>query len=328
MENFIETKRIPTCWILSDGTIGMELQSIALAEALDLNYEKKIIKPYWLNRILPTLANFPGIPLAAEAGEILSLPTPNILITCGRRHAGASIALKRRSKNLTYTIHIQDPRINSKHFDLLIIPEHDPSRGSNIITSKGSLNRITPSLLENEARLFIKETQTLKGKKVAVNIGGNTKNHTIDHIMIKKLVVSLNQFSIDNNCSLMITTSKRSNRLLQQELCSLTRNPNIIVWTSGEPNPYLGFLGIADLVIVTSDSINMISEACSTGKPVYIFPFGKDSKRRNKFIQSMETAGIARYFNGKSENWDYEPLNETTRIAIIIKNRLKAENII
>jgi mitochondrial fission protein ELM1 len=42
----------------------------------------------------------------------------------------------------------------------------------------------------------------------------------------------------------------------------------------------------------------------------------------------METAGIARYFNGKSENWDYEPLNETKRIAIIIKNRLKAENII
>ena len=328
MESLIEKKRIPSCWILSDGTIGMEIQSIALAEALDLNYKKKLIKPYWLNRIFPSLANFRGIPPAAEFGEILSLPAPNILITCGKRHAGASIALKKRAKNLIYTIHIQDPRISSKYFDLLIIPEHDPSRGSNIITTKGSLNRITPSLLENEARLFVKETQKLKGKKVAVNIGGNTKNHTIDHIMIKKLVISLNRFSIDNNCSLMITSSKRSSKLLEKELCSLTRNPNIIVWTSGEPNPYLGFLGIADSVIVTSDSINMISEACSTGKPVYIIPFGKDSKRRNKFIQSMETAGIARYFNGKNENWNYEPLNETKRIATMIKNRLKTENII
>ena len=56
----------PSCWILSDGTIGMEVQCIALAEALGFEYDKKYIKPYWLNRIFPSLAQLPVIPVATN----------------------------------------------------------------------------------------------------------------------------------------------------------------------------------------------------------------------------------------------------------------------
>ncbi len=318
----------PSCWILSDGTIGMEVQCIALAEALGLEYEKKHIKPYWLNRIFPSLAKLPGVPLATNPMQVTSHPSPDILITCGRRHAGASIALKRLSKGTTYTIHIQDPKINPKHFDLLIIPEHDTSQGHNIIRSKGSLTRITQPTLDMEAQLIEPKINSLIGKKVAVNIGGDTKDSKVNDKIIKNLTLSLNQFSLDNKCSLMITTTNRTSEPLKEALTSLTKNPNIIVWTTGSQNPYLGFLGIADAIIVTSDSINMISEACSTGKPVNIFPLGKNSEKREKFINSLEKLGLVKRFNGEYQSWGYKPLNESARIAKLINIKLIEKKII
>ena len=318
----------PSCWIFADGTIGMEVQCIALAEALEFEYDKKHIKPYWLNRIFPSLAQLPGIPLATDFKQITSQSSPDILITCGRRHAGASIALKRLSKGTTYTIHIQDPKISSKHFDLLIIPEHDRPRAHNIILSNGSLTRITKSILDKEAQLIKQEVKSLIGKKVAVNIGGDTKDNQVDDQTIKKLISSLNQFSTDYKCSLMITTTNRTSESLKKALTSLTKNPNIILWTGGGRNPYAGFLGVADAIIVTSDSINMISEACSTGKPVNIFPLGKNSEKREKFIGSLERMGLVKYFNGEYRSWGYEPLNETARVANLINIKLKEKEII
>ena len=318
----------PPCWILSDGTSGMEVQCIALAEALGFQYDKKHIKPYWLNRIFPSLAKLPGIPLATNFKQVTSQSSPNIVITCGRRHAGASIALKRLSKGTTYTIHIQDPKINPKHFDLLIIPEHDRPRAPNIILSNGSLTRITQAILDREAQLIKQEVTSLIGKKVAVNIGGDTKDNKVDGETIQKLILSLNQFSANYECSLMITTTNRTSEPLKKALTSLTENPNIILWTGGSRNPYLGFLGVADAIIVTSDSINMISEACSTGKPVNIFPLGKNSKKREKFIGSLEKMGLVKYFNGEYRSWGYEPLNETARIANLINIKLKEKEVI
>ena len=317
----------PSCWILSDGTIGMEIQCIALAEALGLEHEKKHIKPYWLNRIFPSLAKLPGVPLANNHMQVTSHSSPDILITCGRRHAGASIALKRLSKGTTYTIHIQDPKINSKHFDLLIIPEHDRPRAPNIILSNGSLTRITQAILDREAQLIQQEVTSLIGKKIAVNIGGDTKDNKVDDETIQKLILSLNQFSADYECSLMITTTNRTSEPLKKALTSLTENPNIILWTGGSRNPYAGFLGVADAIIVTSDSINMISEACSTGKPVNILPLGKNSAKREKFIGSLEKMGLVKYFNGEYRSWGYEPLNETARIANLINIKLKEKEI-
>ena len=318
----------PSCWILSDGTIGMEVQCIALAEALGFQYDKKHIKPYWLNRIFPRLAKLPGIPLATNFKQVTPQSSPDILITCGRRHAGASIALKRLSKGTTYTIHIQDPKINSKHFDLLIIPEHDRPRAPNIILSNGSLTRITQAILDREAQLIKQEVTSLIGKKIAVNIGGDTKDNRVDNETIRKLILSLHQFSTDYKSSLMITTTNRTSEPLKKALTSLTENPNIILWTGGSRNPYAGFLGVADAIIVTSDSINMISEACSTGKPVNIFPLGKNSKKREKFIGSLEKMGLVKYFNGEYRSWGYEPLNETTRIANLINIKLKEKEVI
>ncbi|MBH69483.1 MAG: hypothetical protein CMM58_14100 [Rhodospirillaceae bacterium] len=316
------------CWILSDGTVGMEVQAVALAKAMSLNYIIKSITPSNILRIFPGFGVVPGISIQKKSQMELGPPYPRFLITCGRRHAGAAIALKRISRNQTYTIHIQDPRIRPTFFDTLVVPEHDPTRGANVITSKGSLNNISATTLEKEGRRFASLTKSLPNRKVAINIGGSTRNSTVTATQADKIVAQLRLLADQTNCGLMITTSARTDNILKNAIFRLSDRPDTIVWSNGDTNPYIGFLALADSILVTSDSINMISEACSTGKPVYVLPMGPIPPRRRKFLHLMEKDGRTRFFDGHLETWTYEPLKEAERIARVLRRQLQEKNIL
>ena len=94
----------------------------------------------------------------------------------------------------------------------------------------------------------------------------------------------------------------------------------------GGDNPYFGMLAHADAFIVTCDSVNMITEACSTGKPVHVVQLPSPGRRgtgeRDKFARfqrSLEKSGRIRFYKGQLETWDYEPLREMERIANLIQ---------
>lgn len=317
----------PSCWILSDGTVGMEAQAVGLAKAMGLAPIIKSIKPSGPLRLFPRLGRFPGIPVAA-GGDPLQAPFPAIAITCGRRHAGASIALKRRSGGKTHTIHIQDPRIPPSLFDVLIVPEHDPTRGPNVITTTGSLNGISNALLAREAKECAEQVAQLPRPRVAVNLGGDTRQYTVDDAMAAILARGLTRLLDEQGCGLMITTSRRTGAPLMAALAPLAERIDTVVWTGEGANPYLGFLGLADAVVVTADSINMVSEACSTGKPVYILPLGGEPRRRAAFLDTIRDRGMARDFNGIIETWSPPPLRETERVAARLIAQLQGSGIL
>ena len=126
----------------------------------------------------------------------------------------------------------------------------------------------------------------------------------------------------------MVTTSRRTDETIKDQLRKLNEKQNVLVYEGIGPNPYIGFLGLAETIIVTSDSINMISEACSTGKPVYIIALGKNNKRKQSFLDAMQQEGRTRPFDGHLQSWTYEALNETERVAAIIRERLSNDNVI
>ena len=94
------------------------------------------------------------------------------------------------------------------------------------------------------------------------------------------------------------------------------------IWDGQGENPFFGILGLADSLIVTGDSVNMVSEAASTGKPVHVVDLKGGSGKFTRFHRSLRNAGITRPFAGTLERWDYEPLAETHRIAAEIRRRL------
>jgi mitochondrial fission protein ELM1 len=67
----------------------------------------------------------------------------------------------------------------------------------------------------------------------------------------------------------------------------------------------------------------MVSEAASTGKPVHVVHLKGGSAKFRRFHEGMEKAGITRPFTGELQDWSYEPLAETQRVAKEIRRRLQ-----
>ncbi|RZV40705.1 MAG: nucleoside-diphosphate sugar epimerase, partial [Acidimicrobiales bacterium] len=104
------------------------------------------------------------------------------------------------------------------------------------------------------------------------------------------------------------------------ELASL----NVRVWFddgNGE-NPFFAMLGACDAILVTEDSTNMLTEACTTGKPVFTLPIkGKSGKFKQLYDELQERCHVSQA-NGNFKAPTYTPLNETQRAAQEILTRL------
>ena len=278
-------------WVVSDGTAGMRLQALALAEGLrraepDWKCDEFTVTPHRLTRALPRLASWlPSMPLygkPAKGGGALSRRPhagryPDIMITCGRRMAGFALAMRRRARadgKPMQIVHIQDPRLPPALFDALVVPRHDRARGANVLVTTGSLNRLTlDSIKSAMMALPSRWLTTTRHTAVAVMIGGDNRRYRITPEMADGMADRLARFAAGAKATLMIMASRRTPDGLVERLCANLPAGGAMLPQKGEPNVYPGVLGLAQAVIVTSDSVNMASEAAITGKPVLIAPW-------------------------------------------------------
>ena len=120
----------------------------------------------------------------------------------------------------------------------------------------------------------------------------------------------------------MATTSRRTGESQTQIIREALEGANAFVWDGRGENPYFALLAFADAILVTSDTTNMAVEAAATGKPVYIVDLPGGVAKFDRLHDSLKARGIARAFAGKIEHWTYEPLNETSRVARLIRGRI------
>ena len=312
---------VMSAWILSDGTRGMEVQSIALAQALGVIPEIKRIRPSPLLRAFPALGTWRLVPPSA-GGASLSPPWPDLVIGCGRRNAGAVLSVKARSGGHSFAVQIQDPRIDPALFDALIVPEHDPARGGSVIVTTASLNGLGSLDLRAEAERFRHLIQPLPGPRVLVAVGGGTRRQTVEDALVDRFLGNLERL-IDSGCGLMITGSRRTPERLVRALSILAESePAACFWNGEGENPYLGFMGAADVIVVTSDSVNMVSEACSSGKGVYVADLLPPSGRIAAFQENLRSRNLTRPFDGHVEPFLYEPLKDAETAAAAVRPML------
>ena len=305
-----------TCFVISDGRRGIENQALGLAEAAGR------LQP--LDIIRHTIENGPAFKAASPTLQFamkskpadygLKGPPPHIAIGCGRQAIAPLLALKKHSPDI-FTIYIQDPRMDTDRFDLVIAPEHDNLTGRNIEPMIGSPNRLTETELIGQMLSFADRLAELPMPRAAILIGGTSKTHKLgkaEHAAHIKAAQDL----IQKGYSLLITTSRRTPDWALKDYQSLdSDHDNVWAYSGKGPNPYFAFLGGADIILVTEDSTNMLTEAASTGKPVFTLPMqGKAGKFQQLYSRLSERCNI-RPFNGNQVSEDYEPLEETQRIA-------------
>src|ERR1700749_2478640 len=83
------------------------------------------------------------------------------------------------------------------------------------------------------------------------------------------------------------------------------------VWDGVGENPYFGMLALADRIVVTQDSVSMISEAAATTAPVVVVELPGRSRRQGLFLKLMRDEGRVRLFDGRFSRWRVSPLNDT-----------------
>lgn len=302
-----------SCWVVSeDGLIGTENQCIAVAEALNCNFEVKRIQ---LNAPWNNLSPYIGLEQNWSFSPQLEGPWPDIVIASGRKSIAASRYIKRKSGKRAFTVQLQDPRVSPTQFDLVAVPEHDPTRGGNVITTTGAPNRITKAKLD-EAKADFPEFEKLASPRVAVLIGGTSKAYKMSEAVTRKLANDLSQL----DAGLMITASRRTGA---QNIEILKEALSQHYFYDGEgPNPYFSMMAWADIILVTADSASMLSEACTTGKPVYMISLEGGHPRIDKLHDNLQKSGALRIFDGALENWKYEPLDDAAKIANEIRKRM------
>ncbi len=308
-------------WVVTDGRAGMLNQARGLADAIGLAVETKTVHPRPPWTLLPvTMWPAPFAALGPDSDRF-EPPWPKVAIGCGWRSIPYILAIKRASAGRTFTIQLQHPRIDPKHFDLVVPPEHDDLRGTNVVSIIGSPNGVTRTKLEGAAAKWTARLSKLPNPRVAVLIGGASKSHRFADEDARRLAAQLKDLAAQG-CSVMATTSRRTGETQARIIRDALAGTNACCWNGEGENPYFGLLAFADAILVTSDSTNMAVEAGATGKPVYIVDIPGGDAKFDRLHTSLRERGIARSFAGKIEHWTYEPLNETERVAQIIRHKI------
>ncbi len=303
---------IQSCWVLTEGLAGLRNQAIGLAQALGVPYVlKEIKKPRGLRKLFPYKLEF-------------TAPWPDLLITCGCQSVAAAVAVRRASQKKTFTVHIQDPQIGPNHFDVVIAPAHDKVRGENVFITQGSVHHVNQEKLEWGREHFQSLLSALPRPLISVLVGGKNRHKGFTVASAHDFAMKLRQAVNKTGGALAISFSRRTGAsneaIIRQELAGRST----YIWDGSGENLYFGLLGLADGLVVTGDSVSMISEAVSTGKPVYIYELPHAGGRHKQFVRSLVASGVARIFNGSVEPWAYTPLDETRKAADFVSARYTA----
>jgi len=312
----------PACWVVSDGKIGMEVQCLGLAEALGFAPAVKRIQVRRPWRWLPPLLVPNPLQCLGPKGDRLAPPWPRVLIASGRQTVAVSIAIRQAARGRTFTVQVQNPAVDPARFDAIVTPRHDRLRGPNVINTVGGLNIVTPARLAAAAARFAPRLKALPRPLIAVALGGDNKVYRMTGKVVERLGAQLAAMTRAEGAGLLITPSRRtSDRALAALRAALDGLP-VKIWDGRGDNPYLAYLALADAIVVTADSINMVSEAASTGKPVFVVELSGGSKKFRRFHRALRAAGVTREFAGRMETWNYAPLRDTEHAAAEIRRRL------
>lgn len=309
------------CWTLTDEFPGMKSQVMGLAEALNLSTIHKTCKRRWPWGWLGLLWGNPLKQLIPES-DPLNPPWPDVVISCGRRSAPLALAIKRQNKGKTFCVHIQNPLFHLNDFDVIVSPEHDHLKGPNVISTKGAIHKVTPQKIKEGVKTYGSLFQDLPRPYSTVLLGGSTNRYKMPLRAIEKLIEKILEIRDKTQGSVLVTPSFRT-PFREILTTALKKEPHVFLADIEKVNPYYAMLGLADFIFVTDDSVNMVCEACSTGKPVYILPLlGHSETKPKRFVQGLFQQGIIRPFQGSIDTWTYTPFNDTVKVAKFVLEKL------
>lgn len=267
------TQAASPVWVLASYRAGENAQLTALAEALDLPYQIKTLAYRKQASRLGLMRRITPGGIDPQHSSPLTAPWPQLLITSGLRNEPPARWIRQQSP-ATRLVFIGRCWAPVDAFDLLVTtPQYRVPNHPRVLHNDTTLQAVTAARLQGVAASQASTLAAMPGPKVAVMVGGNSGPYRLGPRAAAALADRIGRLAAEFGGTLLVSTSSRTPadaiEVLQQQL----RTPHQLYrWKPDDPqNPYFGYLAAADRIVVTSDSIAMLSEACATGKPVDIF---------------------------------------------------------
>lgn len=301
-------------WVLADPRAGTAAQALGIAERLGAPF--RAVPLAWGAAASLPLAWPSLLGLAPAVRAAFRPPWPRLVLSAGRRSATVALWLARRGAR---TVHCMRPPFGRHRFDLLVLGRHDaPPDAPNILPILGATHRVSPAALEAARREWAVLGE-LPAPRVALLAGGKVRATGMDTNVAMSLGATVAGFA----GSVMASTSRRTGGAATAALAgALAGVPHrLFRWGDAGANPYPGFLAWADAVVVTGDSVSMLSEALATDGPVFVADPGGIGPRHRALHASLYAAGQARPLSRDPSFFARAPLDESGRVAAAIRAR-------
>ena len=319
-------------WVLDDPRPGTSAQAIGIAERLGVPFRRIPLAWRWATHLAGLV---PGGSLAGLAGASRQAARqaegqtqgqggaapPGLVISAGRR--SAAVALWMKHQYGCHVVHCMSPGaaglLHRHLFDLLVIPEHDnPKPAPNVFPVLGAPHRLSPLLLRQAEQAWRDRLSHMPHPRIALLVGGPVGGQDMPPTLAHTLGRRVARLAAARGGSVLATTSRRTGVEATEALAAGLASSLNLLYRWGEPgeNPYRGFVASADAIVVTADSVSMISEACATEAPVYV-ALPELAGRRHSLVE----AGQVRPFGAVVSPWPRVPLDEAGRVAAEIRRR-------
>ena len=305
---------------LHDGRAGNARQALALAHALTPRPAEHVLAPrapwrWWAPHRAPGDGAAFGPDFAA-----LRMQPPALAIGCGRQAALATRLLRRAGAR---AVQILDPRLPPRHWDLLVVPEHDRLRGDNVLSVRGSLHPVDDDWLLRALPAF-PALAALPAPHTVLLVGGPSRHAALDDAEFQALLRQLAAHARAEGGSFSAIASRRTPPAWRAALGAVDAGVPGLRWrdTGDGANPYAGLLAHADRLVCTPDSVNMLSEAAATHAPLFLWQAARVRGRVRRFAAQLLDDGRARALDAALDAYPVTPLRETARVAAQLRQRL------
>jgi mitochondrial fission protein ELM1 len=310
-------------WAITDGAAGNRRQALALAAALGdevRELELRARAPWsWL---APRISLGGRLAWDAVARVQLAPPWPELAIGCGRQAALATRLLRDLSDGRCRSVQILDPRADPRHWDVVIAPRHDALRGANVLNPLGSLHPIDTTWLADARAAWHNNFAQLPAPRIGVLLGGPRRGVALDAAWLSALGAQLRTLLRHDGSVLIVASRRTPAGMVDACLQAIGERPRK-VWRGAQDgiNPYPGVLACSDRLLVSPDSVNMLSEAAACGVPVHSVVSAPLPPRLARFHAALRAGGWL--LDSEAPYAAPAPLRETAAIATRVQAMLQ-----
>jgi hypothetical protein len=262
-------------WALLGPHRGDNNQILALANALGLPFEEKILSYNQLRRLPAGLLGATFASVDAGCRKLIEGEPPDLTISTGLRSVPVVREIRRRSGGRTRSVHLGFPRISPKHFDLVVpTPEYPVPDAANVM-------RIPFALTPHAARPVEKSDRDLlnaypRPRRLFL-VGGPTLYWELPVEQMTNALQDLLESARKQGGSVLAVGSPRTPiDLLAAIRQTLEASSVPFLFEPGDgPPAYPALIEAADEIFVTADSVAMVADAVMTGKPVGLVPIAE-----------------------------------------------------